>query len=336
MRKRTFIRTRIILAILTAALFVLAGCGDGAGGSDIPPPVSLRPLIDDALTLAAGSGTQASPTVVSLPGGTYVITENDRISLTDQHIHLKVTAGETATIQVTQALTGSAFFLDSGTLILGGGSGGSGDLIIDGGKGSGITSGWPLICAVANLNGSYVEINPGVTLQNNAAALQEGGAVYSVGSLGKISTVKINGGVIRGNSAPGGGGIIVSTYSKLEMSEGIIEYNEANGDFFPAGGGIGSWHGGDRSIPASWPVITISGGVIRYNEAAGEGGGIYSHAATTISGTARIQDNTAGTSGGGIFRNINHAGSTLSFNPGPSSQFVHDNTAPIDADIANP
>jgi hypothetical protein len=258
------------------------------------------------------------------------------IRLNDKHIHLKVPAGETALIQITEDRSNRAFYLDGGTLILGETSGG-GNLIIDGGKTSGITSGYSLIYATASdsyAQGSYVEINSGVTLRNNNSGSNEGAAVDVGGVSGRESAIKISGGTISGNTTTGpGGAISVRNYSNLAMTGGIIENNHAGTN----GGGISSWNGGDQSIAASWPVISISGGEIRYNEASGDGGGIRSFGTTAISGTAKIHHNRAGGSGGGIFKNDTvNANNTLTFAGGNSATYVYDNSAPTDAQVSNP
>jgi hypothetical protein len=312
--------------------------GTITGGSpgSITGSVSLQPLIDP---LAAGS--RVTPTVLTLNGGTYTITNSTTISLTSKHIHLKVPAGQTATIQVTQNLPNEAFNLLGATLVLGETSGG-GTLKIDGGNTSGITNNGSLIYVGAN---SYLEINSGVTLRNNTNShtTSEGGAVFITDSLdasGTESSIKITGGTISGNSAKNGGAIFMYAYTYLEMTGGIIENNSASN----WGGGIATWNGSSQEVVGSWPIIEISGGEIRNNQATatdggeGNGGGILSHATTTISGTAKIHDNHAGGIGGGICRyNSANVNNTLTFDGGNSATYVYDNTATGGSpQVANP
>ncbi|GHS86512.1 hypothetical protein FACS189487_00940 [Campylobacterota bacterium] len=274
------------------------------------------------------SGTRSNPSVLTLTDEIYPITDATTILLSGKHIRLKVPTGKTVTIQVTEALSGSAFTVSGSSLILGEASGG-GTLIIDGGKTSGITNARSIISVWDGVSqGGYVEINNGVTLRNNKTT-GSGGAVNVSGVSGAKSTLKMAGGIISGNNAAVfGGGIQVGIYANFDMTGGIIENNNATDTGM--GGGIGSWNGGERSDAESWAVINISGGEIRNNTAiTGNGGGIYSHAKTTISGTAKIHHNHADWQGGGIYKvtDATHANNILTFTPKAWSEYVYENTS---------
>jgi hypothetical protein len=305
-----------------ASLTVRAVSTVDTGKSGTAAVTVITPLPEQITALAAG--TSGSPTVFTLPGGTYPMTRDDAISLNNKHIHIKVPSGETALIQLTEALDNAndgLFHLNNATLILGEDSGG-GTLIIDGGNQAEppVTGTGSLIRIVS---GSSMEIKNGVTLRNNTST-GPGGAIYLFsGNTSGRAVLKISGGTISGNKATWGGGIAINAYTTLTMTGGIIEYNTATTD---SGGGIASWNGSEVSIENSWPVITISDGEIRDNQAAAEGGGVYSYAKFTLT-AGTIHHNSAQTQGGGIFRyNPSHTNSSFSV-PTPWAPNVYDNTA---------
>lgn len=125
--------------------------------------------------------------------------------------------------------------------------------------------------SLINCSGT-LNITDGTVLQNNKIAnpadRRTGGAVYSSGG-----TVNMSGGIIQGNTATWGGGIHLTNYAKLTMTDGIIQNNHVyNGD-----------------MTENW------------NDAAA-GGGVCLHEGATfnISGTALINNNTSEEVGGGI------------------------------------
>jgi predicted outer membrane repeat protein len=302
------------------ALAVLAGCSNpsGGGGTGVTP---LKEQID-----ALDDGTSASPAVLVLSGGTYPMTRDDAISLNNKHIHIKVPAGETATIQLTEALdaySGLFYLHNNSTLILGEDSGG-GTLIIDGGnQASPPVTGTGSLIYVSGTN-STVEIKNGVTLRNNTST-GSGGAIKIGGDASGRAVLTISGGTIRGNTAEYGGGISINAYTTLTMTGGVIEHNTATTD---SGGGISSWNGSNVSIENSWPVIDISGGEIRNNQAAEHGGGVYSHAKFTLTAGTIHHNSVTGSGGvgGGIYREGSHANSSFSV-PVSWTDNVYDNTA---------
>jgi hypothetical protein len=317
-----------------ASLTVRATSAVDTGKSSTATVTVLTPLGDQINALDAGS--RESPTVLTLSGGTYPMTDADKITISDKHIHIKVPAGQTALIELTEELSiwSSLFTLNANsTLILGEDSGG-GTLIIDGGNHASppVTGTGSLI--YADGENISVEIKNGVILRNNTTTgTNGGGAILIRGTSSGRVMLTISGGTISGNKGSYGGGISMNIYTTLTMTGGLIENNTAN-----TGGGICSWNGGDQSIADTWPVITISGGEIRNNTATGSGsldglgGGVFAFAKFTLT-AGTIHDNSAEVKGGGIYRYDSHANSSVTV-PGSWTSYVYDNTAPTDPQIS--
>ena len=166
--------------------------------------------------------------------------------------------------------------------------------------------------------------------ENNAAS-GRGGGVYITGASGMFT---MSGGEICGNIANIGGGVSVIGGADFTMSGGKISSNVAlagkiDGSYNNAQSGLGggvNLYGSDSD-----PVkFTMSGGEISGNKATfdsnvdsaedkgfpkyGEGGGVYvNYAEMTMSGEAKISDNTASHNGGGIYV---HYGAMLTMNGG--------------------
>jgi uncharacterized repeat protein (TIGR01451 family) len=156
-----------------------------------------------------------------------------------------------------------------------------------------------------------------VTLQNNSLTDGEGGgfAIFNTNSGSGNATVSNS--IIQNNSATrsttnaagNGGGIFVAFPAALTMSNSQVINNTAtqvNGSGVGVGGGIFIIGGGTHT------QTNIHGGSISGNAAAGDGGGIWSDAGTTIDQQAVISGNTAGSTGGGIWYN-GSAANTASF-----------------------
>ncbi len=136
----------------------------------------------------------------------------------------------------------------------------------------------------------------GGEISNNTATTYGGGIyVYST-----ATSANMDGGEISGNTAGSGGGIYLASSSTteltFEMTDGKIYDNTATG--YGSGGGVYT-----GAI-----TFKITGGEISGNEAyIGGGIYIYSHSTYTtartviISGDAKIESNTAGYGGGGIY-----------------------------------
>ena len=110
--------------------------------------------------------------------------------------------------------------------------------------------------------GVYIEdgkfnMGSGAVIENNtalddAANPRGGGGVYLAGTGTNNPTFALNGGIIRGNSAPRGGGVLISA-GTFTMNSGSIEQNTAN-----IGGGLYWINDGGGSIPK----FVMGGGTI--------------------------------------------------------------------------
>ncbi len=190
------------------------------------------------------------------------------------------------------------------------------DIVLDGRSGDGQTGratgglgdGGSLVSLYKQ---STLTVGLGAVLQNNTIESlgkwypESGGGIFA-----SESTVNVEGGTIRNNSAVWGGGIHGTNRSTINVSSGTISGNEAvDGkirssdvprDYGGCGGGI---------CAADGTGVNFSGGTISGNHAFNRGGGIsmgtcyaarYGHPVLVMTG-GTITDNSAGSSGGGIF-----------------------------------
>ena len=152
-------------------------------------------------------------------------------------------------------------------------------------------------------NSGGIQVNAGGTLIMEDGSIIEnshrtinGGAVTITGTNARF---EMNGGVIRNNSSPSGGGINIGVNAHFEMSGGYIRENRSTAAGITAGGGGISQIGG---------TVTITDGTIRRNTATNQGGGVRVSVATTNAFTmtgGTISHNTATTGdGGGLFTTV--------------------------------
>ena len=128
-------------------------------------------------------------------------------------------------------------------------------------------------------DGGTVTVSGAVSL--NTANSDGGGGIYNDGGTVMVS------GTVSGNSAAGGGGIVNGSGGTLTVS-GTVSGNSA--DWY--GGGIYNIDG----------TLTLDGATISNNTAGAYGGGMYFYlGAVTIRGTVNVHDNSASTSGGGVY-----------------------------------
>jgi hypothetical protein len=160
-------------------------------------------------------------------------------------------------------------------------------------------------------NGGSLTLNGGEIRGNTAPSGVGGGGVYAVAG----GTFTMNSGEIRENTAPsGGGGVYAVAGGTFTMNGGEIRGNTALG-----GGGV------YVASTSGSGTFTMNGGEIRGNTALGDGdgGGVYvvstSDGTFTMSG-GYVYGNTAA-DGGGIYVN----GGTFSMNG--RGGYINDNTA---------
>jgi hypothetical protein len=228
-------------------------------------------------TLSAAVENAASGSVITLLKKAITLSETVNIT-SNKDITLKVTDGETYTIERASGMTGSLFSIDSGaTLTLDGGEGG---LIIDGAEDD---TGARLVSVMG-----VFAMEDGVTLTGG----EKGGVVVNSGGAFTMS-----GGEINGNTAPAvGGGVVVNSGGVFTMSGGEISDNAVSG--IGDGAGVGS-----GVVVMSGGAFTMSGGEISGNTAPVGGGVVVnSGGAFTMSG-GEISGNTATNYGGGVVVN---------------------------------
>lgn len=202
------------------------------------------------------------------------------------------------------------------------------DIVIDGASSDGATGRWSTGdgsggSLVGVFGGSTLTVGEGAVLQGND--VESEGKWYPEGGGGIFanrSTVNVEGGSIRNNSAVLGGGIYGIYDSTINMSSGTIAGNRAvrgNSPGLPAGYG-GS---GGGICAANGTDVNLSGGTISGNSAFELGGGIsmgtfYASEAdspvlTMTGGT--ITGNTAGSAGGGIYVQAGYSASGYAGTP---------------------
>ena len=158
-------------------------------------------------------------------------------------------------------------------------------------------------CNVGNLiyaeNGSTVNMSGGYVC--GASSSGTGAGIKVSNDKGKVSTLKLTGGVIAGNSAPSGGGVYAGG-STVTITGGVISGNST----LPSGTGFGG------GIMAEGGSVTVSGGYITNNKYANfcgqdgygdhGGAGLAARNGThvTISG-GQITGNYSEEAGGGVY-----------------------------------
>lgn len=144
-------------------------------------------------------------------------------------------------------------------------------------------------------------IMSGGTIAGNGKSLNQyeanGGGVYLYGQGNSPAAFMMNGGEIRNNIALEGGGLYLGG-TEFTMTGGAIKNNNAAN----SGGGM---------YVDIYSTFKMNGGEISGNNAYefGSGGGVYINAAAsfTMSGTAKIINNNAGSDGGGVFSGFPYA-----------------------------
>ena len=156
-------------------------------------------------------------------------------------------------------------------------------------------------------NGGVLTISFSTFLIDNAAT-ERGGAIYHAG--GELA---ISGAELLSNTAGIDGGGLFVHRGEVAISSTTIEGNSAEGD----GGGIHIGFGGHS------PTVTFSGCCIDRNSAT-DGGGVYVHGGNITFSGARIRENTASEKGGGLRISIS---STFGQQSTSVSGFIQDNRA---------
>lgn len=152
-------------------------------------------------------------------------------------------------------------------------------------------------------DGAKFELSGSAEISSNTVGSHPGGGVAIYNNIN--GTFTMTGGTISGHTAGGHHGIAQTTGGgTLEIKGGTIKDNGSTG---VSGGGIYATVGS----------VKISGGTIGENGApntGNDGGGIFVDGSTSleISGSAKIQYNTATVSGGGVFANGTSATFTMS------------------------
>lgn len=149
-------------------------------------------------------------------------------------------------------------------------------------------------------------------------ATNDGGGMHFDGANYDNQFINLYDCKVRDNSAEAsGGGIFVKAYANVNMYGGLVTGNKA-----PDGGGIRLHTYAYFMVPKHSSTLCIKG------NSAGTGGGISSNANWfTVSGGCVIEENTAETSGGGVY--IGRTGSWLIF----TNTTVTKNKAPLGGGI---
>lgn len=247
--------------------------------TETTPACSLRAAVQAADNLG-------TPVVIDVPGGTYQLSTDTPLVVSDPGGISIVGAGESATtvdglgateiIDEAPASSTSApseLFLSGLSLADGGAVSDGGAISVSSGSGAG---------AVLSLDKVQVE---------GSSASSEGGGIYAY-----YSTVYLTDSTIIGNSAPEGGGLYADA-SVVKASGTKIASNST--------GTSGEGYGG--GVYLDYDVFEMSGGSVRSNHAgylagsdSGWGGGIYDDELSTValSGTV-VNDNVVSDGGGG-------------------------------------
>jgi predicted outer membrane repeat protein len=180
-------------------------------------------------------------------------------------------AGSEATLGQGAVLTGELMGIAGGDII-------GGDLTLNG-NGVWVTGGGLLTIAEGEVAGCQGTVSVGTVFAN------AGGSV------------SMTGGWILGNTAQRGGGIAVYQSAAFTMTGGEISGNTG------IGGGGGIYAVGDNSSSDKRPTLTLDVGKILYNNATGNGGGVlifHQIGDFTIAKDVVISNNIAANNGGGI------------------------------------
>ncbi len=161
-------------------------------------------------------------------------------------------------------------------------------------------------------NGGCILVNAGGTLSIEGGTLAgnvsgfNGGAVYLGGASGNKATFTMSGGTICYNAGVSGGGVLALSHTSFTMTGGSINNNVAR-DWGPANGGNGgAVYCGTADVSMAIKKGEFIGNKALCRGTAGGSGGAFSINAPGLimefgaSGTVLIQDNEAGSTGGGI------------------------------------
>jgi hypothetical protein len=244
--------------------------------------------------IAAATGTEESPTVISLMND---IEATASIAVdSGKHITIVPSSGE-VTINRSGSNTGSLFTVESNASLTLKGNGNA-QLVLDGGSEDELNAEAPLV--TVNSSGTLT-MNDGAVLKNNKITVSYSGSGVRMNG----GTFTMTGGEISGNkTTTNGGGIYLASGSKFNMSGGTISDTMASGT--DGGGGV---------YVASGGTFTMSAGSISDNTAAANGGGVHignSSSFTMENGT--ISGNFSNGNGGGVY-----ASGTFTMNGGTIS-----------------
>lgn len=233
--------------------------------------------------------------------------EKSGITVTINNLTITGGSGTSMTVSGSAQVNGGGINLSAGTLKLAGGAVVKGNYAANYGGGVYVASGAELYMYGSALIGYDTTTNSvptsaalGTSSGKAANYAQQGGGIYSSGSVylgytGKnngslveaTGTNKLSGGVRQNYAsfgANGNGGGIYNDSGTFQMANGNISYNAATG------------YGG--AIKGSG---TLAGGTIEGNKAAKDGGGVYFNAGTlTVSGATFTKNSSTGGNGGAI------------------------------------
>jgi uncharacterized repeat protein (TIGR02543 family) len=185
-------------------------------------------------------------------------------------------------------------------------------------------------------NGTF-EMNGGKVSDNSASTTATANTFSDVygGGVSNAGTFTMSGGEISGNTATAaggdsstsfGGGVFNSSNGTFEMSGGEISGNLVSSSAYSSSTAVG--YGADGGGVNNFGTFTMSGGEISGNTASANsssvsasGGGVNVYSgAFTMSGSAKISDNTASDYGGGvsILGTFTMSGGTISDNTASS------------------
>jgi hypothetical protein len=237
--------------------------------------------VGDGVTLILGTGI----TLTGVSDNTLPLVKVNGGGVLDLRAGAKIT-GNTNSITTTNNRGGGVGVIANGTFILNGGE-------ISNNKVTGSTS-YGGGVYVTGSGASFI-MNDG-TISNNTTNTNnsgQGGGVYITGASASFTMKE---GSISKNNAGTGGGVYVASSAIFNMTGGII-----GGSSGVDGNSASSNNGG--GIYLAGPFTMSGEAIISYNQASAAGGGVYSGnvaGVITMSGSARINSNSAGTYGGGV------------------------------------
>ena len=216
-------------------------------------------------------------------GSNFAIAEPLTISRNSSGPSLTIKSSGGTVRALTRGATGDLFTLGTNAALV------LEDIVIDGGRDSGFSSGGGSLVSV-NSSSASLDMNAGAVLRNNAASTY--GGVYV-----NIGTFTMTGGKISGNNRSG----VYVSYGAFTMSGGEISGNSGNGGVYVAGSGTFTMSGGEISgnssnggvYVAGSGTFTMSGGEISGNTTTSGGGGVHFNdsGTFTLGGTAKILGN---------------------------------------------